>query len=71
VRDYIILVVMDDIEKIYIIAKERECSEYDVFVKAGKIWGIDDIDYYFKNYLLRDIVPYFVRDYIRKVLLDG
>ena len=61
------------------VGEERELSDlafssgnsvYEVFKTAGSIWNLPDekCEDDFKNYLLRGVVPHYVRDYLRRQL---
>ena len=57
-----------DQEFLWRVARQRESSEYQLFVNAGKDWhttkaGIEED---FKDYVLHDRVPFYVRDFIRR-----
>lgn len=47
-------------------ARSVGCSEYDIFVQSGKKWNFSDmkIEDDFKNYLLRNELPFYVRDFL-------
>jgi hypothetical protein len=56
-------------EYLYKMARIRESSEYDIFLLSAKEWNItskNKIDEDFKDYLLKEQMPYYVKDYIRK-----
>jgi len=44
------------------------CSEYDIFVKSGKKWNFSEmkIEHDFKNYLLKNEIPFYVRDFLKE-----
>jgi len=50
-------------------ARNRELSEYDVFHLAAASWSVSghQVDEDFNSYLQTLIMPYYVRDFIRKV----
>lgn len=53
---------------IFKIARVTGKSEYDVFVKSAENWPVSDrmIDEHFKDYLLTQQVPFYVKDFINK-----
>ena len=62
-----------DSDFIWKMARDRECSEYQIFHIAGEEWRThkDTIEEDFKNYVLRDQMPFYVRDYIRRARLEA
>jgi hypothetical protein len=46
----------------------RNCSEFDLFVLAAEPWHIDkkSVDVHFFTYLKDGVIPYYIRDYIRR-----
>jgi hypothetical protein len=60
--------VISDEEYLLHLARMRKCSEYDIFQTAGESWHISkpDILIGFKAYLIRGVLPHYVRDYVRK-----
>jgi hypothetical protein len=50
------------------LARLNRCSEYDIFLRAGKLWHVSEqeVSGGFKEYLLKGILPHYVRDYVRK-----
>ena len=58
-----------DEEYISVMARMGECSEYDIFVMASESWNISKsrIDSDFKAYLNNGKLPFYVKDYVRKV----
>jgi hypothetical protein len=58
-----------DEEYISIMARMGECSEYDIFMLASEVWNIPKsrIEGDFKAYLKSGCLPYYVKDYVRKV----
>ncbi len=49
-------------------ARSKAISEYDVFGLAAPNWSVspDEVEADFKAYLQEGILPYYVRDFIRK-----
>jgi len=51
-----------------LMARQKECSEYDIFGLACEDWRISktrmEID--FKHYLKQGHLPYYVKDYVRR-----
>ena len=58
-----------DEEYIAVMARIGECSEYDIFKMASESWNISKsrIDSDFKAYLKNGALPFYVKDYVRKV----
>jgi len=50
------------------LARLMECSEYDIFGEAAKLWtiSIDRVEQDFKTYLTKDQLPPYVIDFLRK-----
>jgi hypothetical protein len=50
------------------LARLMECSEYDIFGEAAKLWtiSIDRVEQDFKIYLTKDQLPHYVIDFLRK-----
>ena len=50
-------------------AKSREMSEYDVFHLASGSWSVSrhQVDADFNTYLQTLVLPYYVRDFVRKI----
>lgn len=48
-------------------ARGLGCSEYDIFCKSGEKWNFSDskIQEDFRNYLLRNELPFYVRDFLK------
>jgi len=57
-----------DEEWLWIAARDCHCSEYDIFHMAAKEWHIPSqrIEGDFKSYLVDFLMPYYVKDFIRK-----
>jgi hypothetical protein len=53
-------------------ARNQEISEYDVFHRASAAWSVSKhrVDQDFNTYLQTLILPYYVRDFIRKLPSD-
>jgi len=49
-------------------ARSLSCSEYDIFVQSGKKWNFSEmkIEHDFKNYLLKNEIPFYVRDFLKE-----
>jgi hypothetical protein len=60
--------VISDEEYLLHLARVNKCSEYDIFRTAGELWRIPQpvILQHFKAYLLKGLLPHYVRDYVRK-----
>ncbi len=60
---------MSDEERLWNHALNQGISEYDVFKRAADGWslGPQTADADFKAYLKTDILPHYVRDYLRKL----
>ncbi len=56
-----------DSELLFTIARLNRCSEYDIFISAAKRWAIPEgrIDEDFKAYLLKGVMPFYVRSFVR------
>ncbi|QTA84023.1 hypothetical protein [Desulfonema magnum] len=54
-------------------AKKRGCSEFDIFFLSAEEWHISKkrIECDFKEYLLYENVPYYVKDFVRKTKKKG
>lgn len=57
----------EDSELLFLIARLKRCSEYDIFISAAKRWAVpeDRIDEDFKAYLLKGVMPFYVRSFVR------
>jgi hypothetical protein len=57
----------EDSELLFDIARRNRCSEYDIFISAARKWAIPEerIDEDFKAYLLEDVMPFYVRAFVR------
>ena len=53
---------------LYKIARVTGKSEYDIFLKSAEEWPLSrrKIEDDFKDYLMNQSVPYYVRDFVRK-----
>ncbi len=62
-----------DQEYISKMARKRGCSEFDIFYLSAEEWHISKkrIEYDFKEYLLYEYVPYYVKDFVRKTRKKG
>ena len=49
-------------------ARIKNCSVYDLFHKAAREWRVtrSKVEVDFKNYLLSQDIPYYVKDLVRK-----
>jgi hypothetical protein len=58
-----------DQEYLMNLARFMKCSEYDIFMEAAKPWQVSKqpVEDNFKRYLLSEQIPYYVKDFIRKV----
>ena len=58
-----------DQEYLMNLARFMKCSEYDIFMEAAKPWRVSKrhVEGDFKNYLLAEQTPHYVKDFIRKV----
>jgi hypothetical protein len=54
------------------LARLNGCSEYELFRKAAVFWNVPDrqVEADFRTYLLEDLLPHYVRDYVRKNPID-
>jgi len=61
-----------DQEYLMNLARFMKCSEYDIFMEAAKPWRVSKqhVEDDFKKYLLAELIPYYVKDLIRKVGKD-
>ena len=57
-----------DEEYLALMAAGGKCSEYDLFLLAAEKWHVStsQIEDDFKRYLIREILPHYVRDFVRK-----
>ncbi len=57
-----------DQEKIFDLARSMDCSEYDIFEKAGETWNFSEnkIKEDFKSYLSSNELPHYVASYVRE-----
>ncbi len=60
--------VLTDAEYLCSMARYRETSEYELFKVAAREWRlpVGRIESDFKRYLLTEIMPYYVKDFVRK-----
>ncbi len=61
-----------DQEKIFDLARAMNCSEYDIFRKAGGDWNFSEnkIKEDFKSYLSSNELPHYVSSYVRDREVD-
>ena len=59
---------LSDEEYLSFLARSRGASEYDLFRQAAATMHVtgDQIEQDFKDYLLYDRMPHYVRDYLRR-----
>jgi hypothetical protein len=59
---------LSDHEILSSLARLMECSEYDIFEEAAKLWNfpVKRVAADFKTYLLAGQIPHYVTDFIRK-----
>ncbi len=59
--------IKTEIDDLVDLARSMNCSEYDIFLKAGKKWNFssDKIEEDFKRYLWHGDLPRYVKDYIK------
>jgi hypothetical protein len=64
---------MSDEEYLASMAVNRKCSEYALFLLAAEKWHVStaQIEYDFKRYLIQEILPHYVRDFVRKNRSSG
>jgi hypothetical protein len=57
-----------DSERLFDRARQKDCSEFDIFQLTGAQWNIPEVRIKedFKRYLSSGTIPYYVRDYLRK-----
>ncbi len=60
--------LLSDEDYLTLIARQRECSEYDIFGLASKDWTISKarVENDFNGYLKHGNMPFYVKDYVRK-----
>jgi hypothetical protein len=60
--------VLSDEEFMAYLARQAECSEYDLFYASSDNWHVPKatIERDFKKYLRSGHLPYYVKDYVRK-----
>lgn len=58
-----------DLDLLCNIARIRSCSEYEIFVMAAEAWLFSKrkIENDFKEYLLSQHIPQYVKDFVRKM----
>jgi len=61
-----------DVDLLFDCARIFDCSEYDIFHKSGEKWGFSDdrIEEDFRDYLLQNELPYYVKEFVRKEWTD-
>jgi hypothetical protein len=59
---------LSDEEYLTHMARSQSVSEYDIFCLASQQWHVprERIDEDFKDYLVNDLMPYYVKDFVRK-----
>jgi hypothetical protein len=59
---------LSDGELLAVLARRRECSEYDLFCDSAGDWqvSLQRVESDFKSYLLHDQMPFYVRDMLRR-----
>jgi hypothetical protein len=59
---------LSDTECLMRLARKKECSEYDIFFKATGSWNVPHgrVEYDFNQYLTGGMLPFYVRDFIRR-----
>lgn len=57
-----------DQERIFDLSRSMNCSEYDIFVKAGEAWNFSEnkIKEDFKSYLSSNDLPHYVSSYVKE-----
>lgn len=57
-----------DQEKIFDLARARNCSEFDIFRQAGESWNfsVKKTEEDFKRYLMSSELPHYVSSYVRE-----
>jgi hypothetical protein len=60
---------LSDMDMLYNIAREKSCSEYDIFVMAAEAWRFSKykIENDFREYLRSQHIPHYVKDFVRKM----
>jgi len=60
--------LLNDEEYLTLIARQKECSEYDIFCLATEDWSISRTraENDFNAYLKHGYLPFYVKDFIRK-----
>ncbi len=64
--------LLTDAEYITEAAHKKDSSEYDIFCECAENWHISKrkMENDFKEYLLRGYMPYYVKDFARKIRKD-
>ena len=59
---------LTDADYLAILARKHHCSEYDIFSISAEDWRFSKakVDSDFKNYLLHDNMPYYVKEFVKK-----
>ena len=59
---------ISDEEYLAMEARAKSISEYDIFHMAAQTWRISkmQVDDDFRDYLVRGLMPHYVRDYVRR-----
>jgi hypothetical protein len=57
-----------DQERIFDLARSMNCSEYDIFMRAGEVWNFSEhkIEEDFARYLSSNELPHYVATYVRE-----
>jgi len=57
-----------DVERLFLLARRRGCSEYDIFRLAAGEWNVPDffVERDFGIYLKQVELPHYVRNYVRR-----
>lgn len=63
---------ISDLDLLYNMARMKSCSEYDIFVMAAEVWRFSKrkIESDFKEYLISQHIPHYVKDFVRKMILQ-
>jgi len=63
---------VSDSDRLFLLSRNRGCSEYDLFFKAAEHWNFSTlkVEEDFRGYLLSGHIPFYVNDYCRKSPLD-
>lgn len=59
---------IDDLTSIQLLARKWNCSEYDLFHRSKSDWNISNgiVDQNFKEYMTEGVLPFYVRDFLRR-----